>query len=302
MNLNYKINLREIKIFATVCKTNSMSEAARQLYMTQPAVSQTIIDLEEKLQVKLFERMNKRLVLTHAGEILLKYSKRIILIMDEAENTLEDIANLKVGKLRVGASMTIGTYLLPLIIKEFNKKYPEINLNLVIDNTSVIEEKILNNDIDIGLVEGLIGAKDIFFDSFYHDKLFLVCSKDNPLTQKKTIDREDIENQHFISREEGSGTKEIIDKIMNAYNINYQIKHTLNNIEAIKKSIKNNLGISILPDIAIQEELLKGELIKLNLRDIQFQRSFNLIYHKDKNLTNLLKQFIDHIKGYPIIK
>jgi len=298
MNLNHKINLREIKIFTTVCKTTSMSEAGRQLYMTQPAVSQTIIDLEEKLQVRLFERMNKKLILTYAGKILLKYSKRIILIMDEAENTLEDIANLKIGKIRVGASMTIGTYLLPSIIKEFNTKYPEINLNLIIDNTTVIEEKILNNDIDIGLVEGLIGAKDILFDSFYHDKLFLISSKDNPLAHKKIVEREDIKDQHFISREEGSGTREIIDKIMNAYNITYQIKHTLNNIEAIKKAIKNNLGISILPDIAVKEEVAQGDLIKLNLRDIQFKRSFNIIYHKDKNLTNLLQQFIEYIRDY----
>jgi DNA-binding transcriptional LysR family regulator len=302
MNLNHKINLREIKIFATVCKTTSMSEAGRQLYMTQPAVSQTIIDLEDKLQVKLFERMNKKLILTHAGEILLKYSKRIILIMDEAENTLEDIANLKIGKIRVGASMTIGTYLLPSIIKEFNTKYPEINLNLIIDNTSVIEEKILNNDIDIGLVEGLIGAKDILFDSFFHDKLFLVCSKDNFLAQKRLVERNEIEGQDFISREEGSGTREIIDKIMNAYNITYNIRHTLNNIEAIKKSIRNNLGISILPEIAIQEELVAGDLLKLDIRDIEFKRSFNIIYHKDKNLTNLLQKFIEHIKNHSSIK
>ncbi|TDX52953.1 LysR family transcriptional regulator [Orenia marismortui] len=292
------MTLRELKIFTTVCRTGSMSEAGRQLYITQPAISQTILDLEDKLNIKLFERINRKLILTYAGKRLLKYSKRILLLIAEAENDLEDIANLKTGKLRIGASMTIGTYLLPPIIKKFTTKYPEIDLNFIIDNTSVIEKKILNNDIDLGLVEGPINSKDICFDPFYNDELFLISSKENPLSKKKDILQSDIQKEAFINREKGSGTREIIDKIMNKYSISYKAKHILNNIEAIKEAVKNNLGISILPEVALKDDLQSGSIKRLILKDIEFKRQFNIIYHKDKNLTELLNKFIEYIKDY----
>ncbi|GAB6137558.1 selenium metabolism-associated LysR family transcriptional regulator [Halanaerobaculum tunisiense] len=290
------MNLRQLRIFTEVYKTGSMSQTAKQLYITQPAISQTISELESELEVKLFERLNQELVLTYAGEILLKYSNKILLLTDEVQNNIQDIANMKQGKLRIGASMTIGTYLLPDIINKFKQKYKKVNINLIIDNTSVIEEKILNNDIDIGLVEGPINSKDITIDSFFVDHLILICSPKHKWNQKTVLNKEKIREEDFIMREQGSGTREVIEDTLNKHNLTYQTKHTLNNIEAIKKAVSANIGISVLPKIAVKQEIKAGELAQVAINQINFSRKFSLIYHKDKYKSNLFQQFTNQLK------
>ncbi|AGB41601.1 transcriptional regulator [Halobacteroides halobius DSM 5150] len=290
------MNLRQLKIFKKVCQTGTMSQAADQMYITQPAISQTISDLESKLEVKLFERLNQKLVLTYAGKILLEYSNKILLLVDEVENSIEGISNLKQGKLRIGASMTIGTYLLPNIINQFNNEYKSIEINLTIDNSSIIEELILDNQIDIGLVEGPTQSKDITTDSFFVDHLNLVCSPQHRWANQKLITPTQFHNESFIMREEGSGTREVIEDILAKHKLSYKIKHVLNNIEAIKKAVSANIGISVLPKIAIQEEIDAGELVTAKIKDINFIRKFSLIHHQDKYKSKLFKKFISYLK------
>ncbi|GAB6100536.1 LysR family transcriptional regulator [Halanaerocella petrolearia] len=290
------MNLRQLRIFKQVAKTGSMSKTADQIYITQPAISQTISNLENKLGVKLFERLNHKLVLTHAGKILLKYSKKILILVDEAHNNIEDIANMKQGKLKIGASMTIGTYLLPDIINSFNNKYEGITINLIIDNTSVIEDKILNNDIDIGLVEGPTTTADINIDSFFADKLILISSPEHKWATKGIITADEIGEESFIMREKGSGTREVIEKTLDQHNLSYQTKHILNNIEAIKKAVSANMGISVLPKIAIKKELETEELTQIKIEKIDFIRKFKLIYHQDKFKSDLFRRFISYLK------
>ncbi len=290
------MNLRNLKIFKTVCEIGNMSKAAEKLYMTQPAVSQSIAKLEEEFQIKLFERLNKKLVLTHAGKTLYKYSQQILLLVDEAQNNLEDLANMKHGKLRIGASMTIGTYLLPAILEKFNQQHSQIKLNFIIDNTSVIEEKILNNSIDIGLVEGPISSSQIEISPFYKDQLFPICAADHPWAQVNSISSAQLEKENLIMREQGSGTREVIENTLDTYNLNYTITHVLNNIEAIKKALKADLGITILPEIAVRNELEEHTLVKVNLTDIEFTREFKIIHHTDKYKSQLFQEFVNHLQ------
>ncbi|SJZ33665.1 selenium metabolism-associated LysR family transcriptional regulator [Selenihalanaerobacter shriftii] len=291
------MTLRALEIFITVCETGSMSAAARKLYMTQPAISQTILGLEDKLNVRLFDRIKKRLILTHAGEIFLRYSKRIVNLINEAENAMTDIANLKLGQLRIGASMTIGTYLLPDIISAFNKKHQDVELPFIIDNTKIIRKMILNNEIDIAFIEGPINSNDIIIEPFFDDELYLVCSIRHEWANKDSISSEKIRNESFIMREKGSGTREVIENTLKQFNLSYEIKHVLNNIDAIKKAIEANMGISILPKIAIKKEIVEGKLAKIKLDNIKFKRKFKIIYHKDKYHSPLFNKFIDYIKS-----
>ncbi len=292
------MNLRQLRIFIFVCKTCSMTETAKELYMTQPAVSQTILDLENELNIRLFDRIKNRLVLTNTGDILLNYSKKIIHLLEEAEDVLDKIANIQAGKLRVGASMTIGTYLLPEVLSSFNKKYTGIDLPLVIDNTVLIVSKILNNEIDIALVEGPVESQDIIIEPYCEDELALVCSKEHPWSKKNYIEPAEIKKENLIIREEGSGTRNIVKTTFLQHNLSYNIKHTLNNFEAIKKAVSANIGISIIPEIAIKRELEEEELKKIEIRNIKFKRLFKVIYHKDKYLTKLFKQFYKYIYEY----
>lgn len=290
------MNLRQLKIFVTVCKTESMSQAARELYMTQPAISQTISELEAKLNVKLFDRIKKRLNLTYPGKVLLRYSKRILNLIEETEHTIEDIANMNQGQLRIGASMTIGTYLLPEILSKFNQESKEIDLPFIIDNTSVIEKMILNNEIDFALVEGPIHSNDINVEPFFNDELYLIISTKHKWNNQETIKPCEIKKENFIMREEGSGTREVIENTMAKFDLTYQTTHILNNIEAIKKAIEANVGISILPEIAVKEEVNNGKVSKINIEGVDFKRKFRIIYHKDKYHSQLFKKFISYLK------
>lgn len=287
------MNLRELKIFLTVCNYKNMSKAAKILYMTQPAVSQSIADLEEQLGIKLFDRVNRRIVLTYGGEVLLEYSKRILILVDEAQRTLRDISNASKGQIRIGASTTIGTYLISNIIGEYKRKHSGICLPFIIDNTGVIEEMILDNRIDVGLVEGPVHSSNIIVEPFFDDELYLICSKNHHWAKRKKINEEEIKKEDLIIRESGSGTREVFEDTMSVRGIRYNITHVLNNTEAIKKAVEANLGIAFVSKIAVEEEIKSGRLVKIDIDNLNFNRKFNVIYHKDKFTSILFENFID---------
>mgnify|MGYP006292104977 FL=1 len=291
-----KLNLRQLRIFYSVSQEKSMSATAEKLHITQPAISQTIANLEQDLNVKLFERLNRRLVLTNTGQILLDYSTRILNLVEEAEQTINDINNLEQGTLRIGASMTIGTYLLPDIINKFHKQYPQLEIKFAIDNTEVIEKMVLENEIDLGLVEGPTPNENIIREAFFNDQLLLICAKNHPWAAKDKITAQNLKNEPFIMREKGSGTREVIANTLAQHQLDYTIYHTLNNIEAIKKAVISNIGISILPKISIQQELDAKQLAIVNIENINFKRKFNFIYHRDKYKSQLFSKFMKFVK------
>ncbi|MGJ7045842.1 selenium metabolism-associated LysR family transcriptional regulator [Thermoanaerobacterium thermosulfurigenes] len=289
------MNFRELNIFLSVCEYGSMSEAAKHLYMTQPAISQAISELEEEYNVKLFDRIGKKLVLTHAGEILRDYGKKINLLLFETKNTLQDISDSRSGKLKLGASRTYGTYLLPKMIGNFLKLYTNVELPFCINNTAEIVNMILNSEIDLGIVEGPIHSDSIESRHLLDDELYLICSKKHHWTKKKIIQMDDLSKADFIMREAGSGTREVFENTMKSNNIEYNIKLELNSIEAIKKAVEANLGVSVISKLALNEELKSSKLIKIEIEGIKFTRKFNIIYHKDKYLSELHKKFIDFL-------
>ena len=303
MNLNSYINgvrnmnLRSLKIFKEVCETNNMTKAAKKLHMTQPAISQTISNLEEELGVKLFERIKNHLELTYSGRVLCNYSQKIIRMVDESEDLLNQIANLKKGKLRIGASMTIGTYLMPELINQFKNKHEELKMPLMINNTDHIVDSILNNELDIGFVEGPFNSAEITTDFFINDELILIASPDYFNKEKNNIVLEDIAGGKFILREKGSGTRDIVKQKLEESRINFKIKHVLNNFEAIKKAIMANLGISILPRLAVKEELKREELIEIELENLKITREFKIIYHTDKYQSPFFMHFMNFLKN-----
>ncbi|SFL63430.1 LysR family transcriptional regulator [Halanaerobium salsuginis] len=286
------MNIRQLKIFIKVCELESMSKTAESLYMTQPAVSQTIISLEDELGIKLFDRIGKELNLNYAGEVLLKYARQISNLLVEAQTSIENITNMKKGKLKIGASMTIGTYLLPVMLAKFRAaEEHELELPVIIDNTYSIAKMVAENEIDLALIEGPITNLDLQVEKFYSDQLYLMCSAEHNWADKELITADMIKCADFIMREKGSGTRQIIENNLLKNNIDYRITHVLNNIEAIKKAIAANLGISILPEIAVTAELKSGLIVKKQLANLNFKRDFNLIFHKDKFWSPLFTEF-----------
>lgn len=293
------MTLRDIEIFVTVCELKSMSAAAKKLYMSQPAISQAISQMEGDLQVRLFDRIGRKLSLTYAGEILYSYGKRILNLVKEAESTLDDVRNMRMGRLRVGTSTTVGIHLLPEIIGEFRKKF-SIDVYFTIGNTAGIEKLIFDNSIDLGIVEGPVHSRDIVVTPYIDDELYLVCSKSHRWAEKKSISPAEIENEDIIMREKGSGTREVFEETMARNNVRYRIKYVLNNTEAIKKAVEANIGVSVISRLAVKKEIRGGRLVKVDIENIRFERKFSIIYHKDKFKSNLFEEFIRHLYNYSI--
>lgn len=293
------MNERKLRVFYEVATKLNMTEVANQMYISQPAISQTIRELENDFGVQFFDRIGKKLYLTHEGEIFLNYVRRIINLYDDCFKTLKDSSELKTGKMRIGASTTIGIYILPQIIGEFHQKYRykdiEISINIV--NTKIIADMILKNQIDFAFVEGPVFSDEIIEDFFCLDELVFIIPPNHPWVQYDKIDLKFLENTKIIMREKGSGTREIFEEALKRFDVNYCVDFELGNTEAIKKAVEANLGVSCISRRCVEKEARDGKIVIRRLKGLRIMREFHLIYHKDKYLSKLFNLFIDFCKS-----
>ncbi len=285
------MNFRLFKIFLTVCKVGNMTHAAKELYMTQPSVSQAIVELEKNYGVRLFERLNHRLYLTAAGERLRSYAQHILNLSEQARKELADLS--RAGTVRIGASLTIGAYLLPELVAGFHRQYPEIEVFSLVDNTALIEERILEDQLDLGLVEGPISSPYITEEAYSDDHLVFIASPLHPLANQPVVSMQELSGQAFIVREAGSGSQAIFEHAMQAAQVNWKVAGIYNNNEAVKQAVSANLGLAVVSKIAITEEVRLGKLVSLDVQGLSLKRRFNLIYHQQKFFTKAMQLFRD---------
>lgn len=287
------MNERKLRIFYEVAKTLNMTRVAEKLYVSQPSVSQVINELENELDVRLFDRIGRRIYLTEEGEVFFNYVRRILNIYDEAFKNLKEFKNFDKGKLSIGASTTIGIYMLPSIIMEFNKKYPGIEISLNIENTQNIVQLVLDNKMDFAFVEGPVYDNDIIVKKFWIDELVFITNSEHMWKNKETVNIYDIDKEKFIMREVGSGTRDIVEKEFSKNKINYNIFMELGNTEAIKKAVEAGLGISCISKRCIKNELEFGKLLYFKIDNLHIKRDLYLIHHRDKYISRLISTFIN---------
>lgn len=287
------MNERQLKIFYEVATRLNMTEVANCLYMSQPAISQTIKELESEFGVKFFDRIGKKLYLTSEGETFFKYTRRILNLYDECAKSIGSLKDLKNGQLKIGASTTIGIYILTDLIGKYTKQNKNLDISIIIENTKNIADLILENKIDFAFVEGPVHSDEIQVSEFCDDELVIITSPEHHWATKATIEPKGIENEKLIMRESGSGTREVFENILNSNNINYKISLELGNTEAIKKAVEVGLGVSCISQRAVQREVSSGKLAVIKLNNIRISRKLNLIWHKDKYISNLFNNFID---------
>ncbi len=285
------MNFRHLKIFLTVCETGHMTRAAKELYMTQPSVSQVIAELEKYYDVRLFERLNHRLYLTEAGERLRSYARHILNLSEQAQKELAGLG--QGGFIRIGASLTIGAYLLPNLIANYHQKFPEVELFTQVDNTAVIEKQILADQLDLGLVEGPVSSPHIVEEYYCDDDLVVIASPQHSLIKHSIISVQELSGQAFIVREAGSGTQAIFENAMQAAQVSWKVAGIYNNNEAIKQAVSANLGLAVVSKIAITEEVSQGKLISLDVQGMALKRRFNRIYHRQKFFTRAMQLFME---------
>lgn len=283
------MNTYHLTVFLTVCEQMNMTQAGKILFMTQPSVSQVIAELERTYNVRLFERLNRRLYLTAAGERLQSYARHIINLEDQARKELASLSDA--GLLRIGASHTIGAYLLPEITARYHERLPEVEIFTRVENTREIERLLFDDRIDFGIVEGLVHSPDLLEKTIMNDDLLIVCAPNHPLSGNTRISPQDLTKDRFIVREEGSGTRELFANQMHAAGVAWQAAGVYNSTEAIKHAVQKNLGLGVLPAIAVQQEIREGTVCVLPVQGLNLRRKFNLIYHRQKYFTRAMQAF-----------
>lgn len=285
------MTLRHFQIFVTVCDTMNMTTAANTLFVSQSAVSQAISELEGHYDVRLFERLSRKLYLTQAGEKLLGYARHIIRMNKDAESEMRALNQN--GMIRIGASVTIGACVLPKLITAIKNENPSLSIEVTEDNTTQIEQLILCDKLDLGLVEGEITLSDIISKPFTEDMLVLICGKNHHFSERLLIEPYELEKENFILREVGSGTRKTFEDVMSKNALTWESNWTCNNVDTIKMAVAEGLGVSVISQRAVCREIESGILHRVNINGLFFKRQFKLVYHKNKYLTEAMKYFIN---------
>ena len=285
------MTIRHLKIFLTVVKHGKMRKAAEELYISQPAVSQAISELEKYYGVKLFERLSQKLYITEDGKIVLSYARYIIDSFEKMELALLD--SLSKQQIRIGSSVSLGTTLLIDLISKLEEEVPGIDVRVTIDNTSVIEQMVCNSDLDLAIVEGLIKSNEIIHLPVNNDELVIVVGKSHPFWEHKEISLSQLENQVLVSREQGSADRNQFEQFLNEHNVSINKKWNCTNTEAIKNIVTSGKGMAIISKLLIEKELQEDTLRILSIKDIRMTRQNNLIYHKNKYISPQMQKFID---------
>lgn len=281
---------RHLNIFITVAKTESMSGAARLLFISQPSISQAISELEEHYHTKLFERLSRKLYITKNGEELLEYAIKIINLFNEMEY-MTTAPKQKIP-LRLGGTVTVGTCLFTECIPAFEKQYANINITICIDNTACMEEMIMDNQLDMAIVESKIHNPLITTTPLIQDQLMIICHPEHAFGKKEYISIQDLDQEIFVMREKQSRINDLLEKELKNSHVNIQKKWITSSTEVMKNIVKAGNGIAILSSLLIEKELKNGTLHGVKVKDTPFTRYINLIYHKDKEITEYMEGFI----------
>jgi DNA-binding transcriptional LysR family regulator len=287
------ITLKQLKAFRAVASLGQVRLAAQQLNLSQPATSMAIAELENQLGCQLFDRTGNKLLINHQGELLMPLASELLDRTSEIETLFKDLQDTDCGHLRIGASTTIGNYLLPDTLGHLSNRYPNISFNMDIRNTETIIHKVASFDLDIGCIEGPCRHEDINVIPWKEDELMVICGPEHPLASKGEVSVEELSSEYWILREPGSGTRNLFDQSLGLHLQELSIKMELNQAEAIKKLVQSGQGISCLSSFCISRELHQGELIALKVSGIELKRRLSLLLHKKKYKSHIIQLMLE---------
>lgn len=287
-----RITLRQLEVFAEVQKSGSTTQASLQLSLSQSAVSASLTDLENQLNVQLFDRVGKRLVTNEHGRLL--YPKAVALLEQAGE--IEQLFKTDAGALRFAASTTIGNYMLPKILGTYRAAHENTPLELYISNTEDVIKSVLEFRVDMGFIEGTCHSPELITEPWLEDELVIFCSPDNPLSRKNSVTLDDLQSASWILRERGSGTREVLDQILFTRLPGFRVEMELGNSEAIKHAVRFGRGISCLSRRVIDEQLHNRLLAEVRVSGLTLTRTLFRIYHRQKHISNALNTFLTYCR------
>jgi DNA-binding transcriptional LysR family regulator len=287
------MNLHHLAIFHAIAETGSITGCAQRMHISQPAVSRQLRDFERRLGVELFERLPRGMRLTQAGEVLRDYATRLFEIAHAAEASVQELSHVRQGHLAIGASNTIGTYILPGLVARFRRTHPGVRISMFVGNTEQVTQGVSDLRFMLGFIEGPLHGKDLQAHQFLDDEIVPVASSDHPLSSKKRLQPAELTAQPLLMREPGSGTRELVEGCLRRQGIQLDDIVELGSTEAIKQAAVHGGGIAWLPLVCMDRELSKGELVRLPVKSCDIRRPLSLILRSNGYIAPPAQAFLE---------
>ncbi|HWO08805.1 MAG TPA: LysR family transcriptional regulator [Polyangiaceae bacterium] len=289
------LNLNHLRVFRSVLETNSITDAARQLHISQPAASKQLAELEAHVGVTLLERLPRGVRLTAAGEVLSRHARRLFQEEEAAEAALKALLGLELGQVSLAASTTIGSYIVPAVFGELHAAHPRVRLQLEIGNATRVEELVLDGQLDLGLSEGVPVSESLRVEVFTHDTMVLIAAPSYPLVELAGpggVAAQALEGVPFLVRERGSGTREVVEAALERRGLRVAPVMTLGSTEAIKNAVAQGLGVALVSSLTIELELSSGRLTAIPLADLSIRRALHLLTLEGKPPSPAAAEFL----------
>ncbi|WP_263771867.1 LysR substrate-binding domain-containing protein [Propionivibrio soli] len=285
-----RFTLRQMAVFAAVASHESVSKAARALSLSQSATSTALAELERLYETQLFDRVGKSLRLNELGQALLPQADELVERAQAIETVLEKRAGF--GKLRIGATLTIGNYLATLIVADYLKRHPEGSAQLKVHNTATIVDQVARFELDLGLIEGRCRHPDLVAEPWVADELVVFCAPTYLLAARRVVKLNELLAQPWIVREAGSGTRETLEEAMRRHDRIPMIRLELEHTEAIKRAVELGLGVGCISRLALREAFRRGSLVPIETPELDLRRQFQFLWHKRKFHTAGMREFV----------
>ena len=289
---------RRLQVFHAVAKHLSFTKAAETLFMTQPAVTFQVRQLEEYYNTRLFDRAHGRISLTPAGAMALDYAERILALNAELDTRLRESSGQVAGPLLIGASTTVAEFLLPQILGEFKSRNPAVVPRLFVANSEAVQERIAERSLDVGFIEGESHLPSLVTDVCCDDELQVVCVPSHPLAKLRSVPARTLVEHGYVSREPGSGTREVIDSYLQKAGVapeSLQVVMELGSPEALKGLVTTGLGFAVMSRATVMKEVRLGELVRIPLAP-RLVRRFAVVYPKERFHSRLVNGFVEFAK------
>jgi DNA-binding transcriptional LysR family regulator len=297
MEVDMRYSLRQLEVFLTVARSESVSRAARELGMSQSAVSGALADLERQFDIQLFDRIGKRLRLSQLGHSLRPRCDALHEQALELQRALERQSDI--GALRVGATLTIGNYVAVPLMARLMRENPSARITLTVANMAMIARKVSNFEIDLGLVEGELSDTDLDVIPWCDDELVVFCAPDHPFARRPALDDDDLRQAVWVVREPGSGTRQAFEHAMHGILSELQIGLELQHIEAIKSAVETGLGVGCVSRRALADAFRQGTLASCNVPGRDFRRQFCFVLHKQKHRSAAIMTWLELCAAWP---
>lgn len=285
-----------LRTFITLVEVKNFTKAAEKLHISQPSVSLHMKNLEQELGTKLVVRSRKSFQVSPTGELLYDRAKQIIRIYEQTKRDILAHHQIVKGKLKIGASFTIGEYILPNLLVDVHNAYPELELEVIIGNTEEVVRHVQLFHVDIGLIEGQTNNKELTVHPFMQDELYVVASIHHPLTAKKQVTIADLQNQPWVSREEGSGTREYLEHVIRSNGLKTKSILTISSNQGVKETVIKGMGLSLLSHSVIERDVALKQLAILNLQRIHFTRTFSYVFSPIMKSKQNVEAFLNMLK------